>query len=106
MARKMTFSGQKYNSKPAAKKDEPKKSEPVTEASKKKHTDTAKKKASENPTAGTKLAKPGQTTDTQGRDMRETQNKSAKSQAEMYKAVHGVYPTPENIKKYGKSYMK
>lgn len=81
--------------KPAAKKA-------VTPASKAAATDKMKKAEAAKAMPGTKLAKPGQSKANTGRDMRVEQMDAAKKRAADYKKKHGVYPTPENIKKYGK----
>jgi hypothetical protein len=81
--------------KPAAKKA-------VTPASKAAATDKMKKAQAAKAMPGTKLAKPGQSKTVGGQDMRAAQMSSAKAKAEAYKKKHGVYPTPENVKKYGK----
>lgn len=81
--------------KPAAKKA-------VTPASKAAATDKMKKAEAAKAMPGTKLAKPGQSKTNSGADMRAAQTKAAQDRAAAYKKKHGVYPTPENIKKYGK----
>ena len=88
--RKMT------TAKPVAKK-------PVTPASKAAATDKMKKAQAAKAMPGTKLAKPGQSKTNSGVDMRAAQTDAAKKRAAQYKQKYGVYPTPENVKKYGKS---
>ena len=81
-------------------KTSPKK--PVTPASKAAATDKMKKTEAVKGGPGVKLAKPGQSKANNGNDMRAEQIKAAKGKAEEYKKKYGVYPTPENVKKYGK----
>jgi uncharacterized protein YggE len=74
----------------------------VTPASKAAATDKMKKASAVKCGPGVKLAKPGQSKANNGNDMRAEQLKAAKAKAEVYKAKHGVYPTPENVKRSGK----
>lgn len=69
---------------------------PVTPANTAKFTDLKKKAAKIQAGPGVSLAAKGTT-------MRTAQDANAKAKAEAYKKKYGVYPTPANVKKYGKS---
>ena len=76
---------------------------PVTPAQKAKATDMMKKAKAQAGGPGQILAKPGQSKSTTGGDMRAAQLAAGKAKAEQYKKKYGVYPTPANVKRFGKS---
>jgi hypothetical protein len=91
------------NPKPKPKENPKPPSTPATPANKKAATDMTKKANAQAGGPGQILARPGQSKSTTGGDMRQAQIDAAKAKAEKYKKKYGVYPTPANVKKYGKS---
>lgn len=74
-----------------------KKTVPVTPATRAKFTDMEKKKDAIKGGPGVKVAP-------KGTAMGEAQRTEAKRKVAMYQKKHGVFPTPENVKKYGSKY--
>jgi hypothetical protein len=69
----------------------------ATPATRAKYTDVTKKAAAIKGGPGVKVAP-------KGTAMGDAQRAKAKEKIGAYKKTHGVFPTPENVKKYGSKY--